>query len=83
MPLSFCFLSSGDMLQTAVSVARNCSMVGPQERVILVHAHQPDSSKGLNSASIEWEEAEHGIDGEDANNSATEVDTDPEVGVEG
>ncbi|GFS05908.1 cation-transporting ATPase [Elysia marginata] len=69
---------TGDMLQTAVSVARNCSMVGPKERVILVHAHQPDLSKGQQSASIEWEEAEHGVDEEDASNSATEVDTDHE-----
>ena len=70
------------MLQTAVSVARNCSMVGPKERVILVHAHPPDFSKGQNSASIEWEEAEHGADGEDnSNNSGTDVDTDYEVSM--
>ncbi|GFN76982.1 cation-transporting ATPase, partial [Plakobranchus ocellatus] len=69
---------TGDMLQTAVSVARNCAMVAPKEQVILVHAHPPDPSKGQNSASIEWEEAEHGLDEEEGSSSNAEVDTDHE-----
>ncbi|BFZ23491.1 hypothetical protein BsWGS_26528 [Bradybaena similaris] len=47
---------TGDMTQTAISVARNCGMVGRNERVILVHAHAPDKE---HPARIEWEEAEH------------------------
>lgn len=44
----------GDMLQTAISVARNCGMVGTYEKVIIVTAHPADKH---NSARIQWEAA--------------------------
>ncbi|XP_059997268.1 polyamine-transporting ATPase 13A2 isoform X1 [Lagenorhynchus albirostris] len=33
---------TGDNLQTAVTVAQGCGMVGPQERLIIVHANPPE-----------------------------------------
>uniref|UniRef100_A0A667GLA0 Polyamine-transporting ATPase 13A2 n=1 Tax=Lynx canadensis TaxID=61383 RepID=A0A667GLA0_LYNCA len=33
---------TGDNLQTAVTVAQGCGMVGPQERLVLVHATPPE-----------------------------------------
>ncbi|CAL1544453.1 unnamed protein product [Lymnaea stagnalis] len=50
---------TGDMIQTAISVARNCKMVGRHDRVILVNAHPPDKE---NAAHVEYEEAEHFLD---------------------
>ncbi|BFZ23149.1 hypothetical protein BsWGS_26187 [Bradybaena similaris] len=47
---------TGDMIETAISVARNCGMVGKDERVIIVNAYPPDKE---GAARIEWEEAEH------------------------
>ena len=47
---------------TAVSVARQCGMVRPKERVVMVLAHPPDSDK---PAQVEWEFAEtEGADSE-------------------
>lgn len=54
--MTFGLFSLGDMIQTAISVARNCGMVAKDEKVILVHAHAPDKEE---AARIEWEEAEH------------------------
>uniref|UniRef100_A0A0B7AE23 Cation-transporting ATPase n=1 Tax=Arion vulgaris TaxID=1028688 RepID=A0A0B7AE23_9EUPU len=47
---------TGDMIQTAISVGRNCGMVAKNERVIVVNAYAPDKE---HSARIEWEESEH------------------------
>ncbi|XP_043429813.1 polyamine-transporting ATPase 13A2 isoform X5 [Prionailurus bengalensis] len=33
---------TGDNLQTAVTVAQGCGMVGPQERLVLIHATPPE-----------------------------------------
>ncbi|XP_006107378.1 cation-transporting ATPase 13A2 isoform X4 [Myotis lucifugus] len=33
---------TGDNLQTAVTVAQSCGMVGPQERLVIVHATAPE-----------------------------------------
>ncbi|XP_070260292.1 polyamine-transporting ATPase 13A2 isoform X1 [Myotis yumanensis] len=33
---------TGDNLQTAVTVAQSCGMVGPQERLVIVHAAAPE-----------------------------------------
>ncbi|XP_067658890.1 polyamine-transporting ATPase 13A3-like isoform X3 [Haliotis asinina] len=46
---------TGDMIQTAVSVARNCGMVQPRDKVVIVNAHPPDKQQ---TARIEWEYAE-------------------------
>ncbi|XP_006866405.1 PREDICTED: probable cation-transporting ATPase 13A2 [Chrysochloris asiatica] len=42
---------TGDNLQTAVTVARGCGMVGPQERLIIVHAMPPEQGQ---PASLEF-----------------------------
>lgn len=49
---------------TAVSVARQCGMVSPQNKVILVNAYPPESDK---RARIHWEcaTADPNIDGDD------------------
>ncbi|XP_058531807.1 polyamine-transporting ATPase 13A2 isoform X1 [Ochotona princeps] len=36
---------TGDNLQTAVTVARGCGMVGPQERLVVVHATHPEQGR--------------------------------------
>ncbi|XP_032507695.1 cation-transporting ATPase 13A2 isoform X1 [Phocoena sinus] len=33
---------TGDNLQTAVTVAQGCGMVGPQERLVIIHANPPE-----------------------------------------
>ncbi|KAK6177645.1 hypothetical protein SNE40_015705 [Patella caerulea] len=62
---------TGDMIQTAISVARNCNMVGPRDQVIIVKATPPTKHEG---AKIEWESAElqsedGAWDDQDSNNS--------------
>uniref|UniRef100_A0A8C5UYT8 Polyamine-transporting ATPase 13A2 n=1 Tax=Microcebus murinus TaxID=30608 RepID=A0A8C5UYT8_MICMU len=42
---------TGDNLQTAVTVARGCGMVGPQERLVIVHATHPERGQ---PASLEF-----------------------------
>ncbi|XP_023421507.1 polyamine-transporting ATPase 13A2 isoform X2 [Cavia porcellus] len=42
---------TGDNLQTAVTVARGCGMVGPQERLVIVHATHPEQGR---PASLEF-----------------------------
>ncbi|XP_021361034.1 cation-transporting ATPase 13A2-like isoform X2 [Mizuhopecten yessoensis] len=37
-----CVMITGDMIETAMSVARNCGMVSPQDKVIIVEAVPPD-----------------------------------------
>lgn len=44
------------MIQTAVSVARNCGMVRPNDKVIIVNGYLPDKENP--SARIDWELAE-------------------------
>ncbi|XP_049627916.1 polyamine-transporting ATPase 13A2 isoform X1 [Suncus etruscus] len=34
-------MATGDNLQTAVTVARSCGMVGPQEQLVILHARPP------------------------------------------
>ncbi|KAK7094175.1 polyamine-transporting ATPase 13A3-like isoform X3 [Littorina saxatilis] len=53
---------TGDMIQTAVSVARNCGMVRPNDKVIIVNGHPPDKENP--AARIEWELAEAAEDPE-------------------
>ncbi|XP_042852287.1 polyamine-transporting ATPase 13A2 isoform X5 [Panthera tigris] len=36
---------TGDNLQTAVTVAQGCGMVGPQERLVLIHATPPERGR--------------------------------------
>ena len=43
------------MTKTAVSVARNCGMVGPNDHVIIVNGFAPDKD---GPARLEWERAE-------------------------
>lgn len=50
------------MIQTAISVARNCGMVPPKDRVIIVEASPPDAH---NPASIKWVTAETPDEGTD------------------
>nr|KAF6503962.1 ATPase cation transporting 13A2 [Rousettus aegyptiacus] len=42
---------TGDNLQTAVTVAQNCGMVDPQERLVIIHATPPE---GGQPASLEF-----------------------------
>ncbi|XP_037684314.1 polyamine-transporting ATPase 13A2 isoform X2 [Choloepus didactylus] len=42
---------TGDNLQTAVTVARGCGMVGPQEHLVIVHASPPERGQ---PASLEF-----------------------------
>ena len=41
---------------TALSVARQCGMVGQRDRVVLIHAHAPEPDTGR-AARISWEVA--------------------------
>lgn len=50
---------TGDMILTAISVARNCGMVKPHEQVIIVNAHPPENG---NPAHIEWDQSESVLD---------------------
>ena len=43
------------MIQTAISVARNCGMVHKRDRIIIAHGTPPDKTQ---AARLEWEEAE-------------------------
>ncbi|XP_061189537.1 polyamine-transporting ATPase 13A3-like isoform X2 [Saccostrea echinata] len=53
---------TGDMIQTAISVARNCGMVPPKDRIIIVEASPPDAHS---PASIKWVMAETPDEGTD------------------
>ncbi|KAI8795519.1 cation-transporting ATPase 13A3, partial [Biomphalaria glabrata] len=68
---------TGDMIQTAISVARNCRMVGKHDKVILVRAHAPDKE---NPARVEFEETEHLACMEDTVDIATDKYTRVQVG---
>ncbi|GAB1609336.1 cation-transporting ATPase 13A3-like isoform X2 [Argonauta hians] len=46
---------TGDMILTAISVARNCGMVKPKESVIIVNASPPENGQ---QARIFWEQSE-------------------------
>lgn len=52
----YIFFLPGDMIQTALSVGRNCGMVHPSDRVIIVHGFPPDKENP--TARIEFEQAE-------------------------
>ncbi|CAK6440663.1 unnamed protein product [Pipistrellus nathusii] len=49
---------TGDNLQTAVTVAQSCGMVGPQERLVIVHATAPEQGQ---PASLEFLPAEPSV----------------------
>lgn len=62
------------MIQTAVSVARNCGMLQPNDKVIIVNGHLPDKENP--AARIDWELAEAVEDPElvaEEDSSASEV----------
>lgn len=44
------------MIQTAISVARNCGMVRTSDRMVIVNGHPPDKENA--TPRIEWELAE-------------------------
>ena len=69
----FCDLISGDNILTAVSVARECSMIGRKDRVIQVQASPP---AGDRAAQIEW--ICHDLPNA-AESETTDVDTDIHV----
>jgi hypothetical protein len=50
------------MIQTAISVARNCGMVAPQDKVVMVQCHAPDKENP--TARVEWTLAEAAEDPE-------------------
>ena len=43
------------MAKTAISVARNCGMVGSKDQVVIINGHPPDKD---GPARLEWEKAE-------------------------
>ncbi|XP_028011320.2 polyamine-transporting ATPase 13A2 isoform X4 [Eptesicus fuscus] len=53
---------TGDNLQTAVTVAQSCGMVGPQERLVIVHATAPERGQpaSLELLPVESPEAVNG-----------------------
>nr|XP_022336548.1 probable cation-transporting ATPase 13A3 isoform X1 [Crassostrea virginica] len=53
---------TGDMIQTAISVARNCGMIPVKDRVIIIEASPPDAH---HPASIKWVTAETPDEGTD------------------
>lgn len=55
-------LNQGDMIQTAISVARNCGMIPVKDRVIIIEASPPDAH---HPASIKWVTAETPDEGTD------------------
>ena len=59
------------MILTAISVARNCGMVKPHEKVIIVNAHPPENGC---PARVEWEQSESVSDD-------TPTDSDQEVKI--
>ncbi|XP_076451738.1 polyamine-transporting ATPase 13A3-like isoform X2 [Babylonia areolata] len=69
---------TGDMIQTAISVARNCGMVRPNDKVVIVHGHPPDKENP--AARIEWELAEAAEDPELVDEEETAADEEPERG---
>ncbi|XP_071110416.1 polyamine-transporting ATPase 13A3-like isoform X1 [Haliotis cracherodii] len=64
---------TGDMIQTAVSVSRNCGMVQPRDKVVIVNAHPPDKQQ---TARIEWEYAELPTDIDIVSEQDTDIDSD-------
>lgn len=44
----------GDNLQTAVTVAQSCGMVGPQERLVIIHATPLSRASLPPSSSCQW-----------------------------
>lgn len=52
----------GDMIQTAISVARNCGMIPIKDRVIIIEASPPDAH---GPANIKWVTAETPDEGTD------------------
>lgn len=68
---------TGDNLQTAVTVARGCGMVDPQERLVIVHATHPEQGR---PASLEFLPVESSVavngakDPEQATSCAVEPD---------
>ena len=72
-------LFAGDNMLTAISVARQCSMVPGREAIILVNVHPPENGK---PASIEWEYAD--VDSRENEVSDTEsTDDSPAPDTEG
>ncbi|XP_004425686.1 PREDICTED: probable cation-transporting ATPase 13A2 [Ceratotherium simum simum] len=69
---------TGDNLQTAVTVARGCHMVGPQERLVIVHATPPERGQpaSLELLPVESPAAENGAKDPDQAASYT-VEPDP------
>ena len=65
--------TTGDMITTAISVARNCGMVGTRDRVVIVEAHKPENN--TEQARIEWELSEMNVQ-----DSPEGSDYDSEVG---
>ncbi|XP_062959997.1 polyamine-transporting ATPase 13A2 isoform X2 [Cynocephalus volans] len=69
---------TGDNLQTAVTVAQGCGMVGPQERLVIIHATHPEHGQ---PASLEFLPVESCIavnGAEDPNEAASyTVEPDP------
>ena len=63
----------GDNMLTAVSVARQCGMVGPKEAVVMVTAHPPEGDK---PAQVEWEFADSDKSSGSESESVTENETD-------
>lgn len=63
---------SGDMLTTAVSVARNCAMVGQRDRVVIMKASQSNDHE----VCIDYELDETSLD-----TSPEQSDFDNEVGT--
>ncbi|XP_053378847.1 polyamine-transporting ATPase 13A3-like isoform X2 [Mercenaria mercenaria] len=54
-----CVMITGDMITTAICVARNCGMVGTRDRVVIVEAHKPENNE---QARIEWELSDMNVD---------------------
>uniref|UniRef100_A0A8C2UV11 Polyamine-transporting ATPase 13A2 n=1 Tax=Chinchilla lanigera TaxID=34839 RepID=A0A8C2UV11_CHILA len=65
---------TGDNLQTAVTVARGCGMVGPHERLVIVHATHPEQGR---PASLEFLPAECPATANGAKAESYTVEPDP------
>jgi len=59
----------GDMIETAVSVARNCGMIPAQDKVVVIDAKPPDRGR---PASVKYRYAEYNA-GSGAETSEGEV----------
>ncbi|XP_025081002.1 probable cation-transporting ATPase 13A3 isoform X3 [Pomacea canaliculata] len=68
---------TGDMIQTALSVGRNCGMVHPSDRVIIVHGFPPDKENP--TARIEFEQAEAAEDLEVVDDESEQSESDTEL----